>query len=239
MRHRNGFLLMEFIAALTLVSALLLIAGQWWQHQSKVQQRQQWLDHTDYLLQATERFWLEQGRPPHDYTELSQSLELEALALPWQQPWRLTHEVSLLRWHISAPSQQQAHWFASHFQAAQVVDDEVTLSQWAPLHEASGEKYLYRVARPDKPELNQLAVHLNMQQHDVNGIGNLLASQANLAQLTADSILVNSAIIADLTTQLLTVSSIQTTHGDLQQFFDQISAYEALWNECRSAGGCQ
>lgn len=239
MQRPKGFLLMEFIAALTLLSGLLLLASQWWQQQNRLQLRQQWIEHTDYLLQAAERFWLEQGRPPLDFAELSQAQQLDALLLPWQQPWRLSSDDSLLRLHISAPSTLQAQWFAGHFHTAKVTAEEITLSQWAPLQQATGEQYLYRVARPDKPELNQLSVSLYMQQHDVTGIGSMVASNVSAANLESENLVADEAIIKDINTQLLTATSIQTPYGDLQQLLDQLAAYEALWLECRSAGGCQ
>ena len=239
MQQAKGFLLMEFIAVVTLLSGLLLVVGQWWQHQARLDQRQQWVSHTEYLRLAAERFWLQQGRPPHDFAELQQTLDPETAISPWQQAWRLHSETSLLRLQITAPSEQQARWFAGHFHAATVVGEEITLHQWAPLHEATGEQYLYRVARPDKPELNQLSVNLHMQQHQLTGIGGVVATRANFANLQTETLLVNSASIAQIDTQRLTATQIETPLGDLQQLLDRVNAYELLWLECRNAGGCQ
>lgn len=238
--HKNsGFLLMEFIAVLSLVSALLLVAGQWWQQQARLQQRQQWIDHTELLLQTTERFWLQQGRPPQQWSELDAVLDGATLVRPWQQPWLFDPQDSLLQLQITAPNAAQAQWFAGHFHGATVTAEQVTLRQWAPIIAATDTQYLYRVARPDQPELNQLAVNLQMQQHDLVGIGNLLASRASLQHLRTDSLMVDELLVDQLQTQLLSATSITTPYGDLQQLLDSIAAYEALWQECRLAGGCQ
>lgn len=239
MRRYSGFLLLELMAAITLVAGLLLVVGQWWQHQQRLEQRQQWLQHTEYLLQRAEQFWLQQGRPPTAINELLAPQELNQLALPWQQPWQLVAADSVLNWRITAPSQQQASWFSSQFQAASQSGQQVSIQQWGPLSSAPQDQYLHRVARPEQPELNSMQTHLHMQGHNVLGIGTLSAAKAGFQQLSSDSVLVNSARIIELQTDLLTATSVQTPYGDLQILLERIEDFDALWQECRAGGGCQ
>lgn len=239
MKARRGFLLLELMAVMVLLSALLLLVGQWWQHQQRLEQRQQWLAHTEYLLVAAEQFWLQQGRPPIDFTELQQTMKLEQLVLPWQQSWSLSHADGLLRFHIQAPSSQQAQWFGSQFQGAQVVAEQVTLIQWAPLTETHDDRYLYRVARPDRPELNQLATHLNMNQYDLTQIGSLMANYGRFDSVNTDRLISHSGTIQYLSTGTLEANRVTTPLGDLTQLLEEIEALHALWQQCRTAGGCQ
>lgn len=239
MQVMRGFLLLEFIAVLSLCAGLLLISGQWWQHQQRLEQRQHWLQHTEYLLQAAEQFWLQQGRPPVAVSELLSEQQLAGLSLPWQQNWQLHHHDSLLRWQITAPSQAQAAWFAGQFQGATQAAQVVSISQWQPLAQSNYDDYLHRVARPDKPHLNQLASHLDMRDHGLVGIGNLTAQKASIADLSGHQLMVSDARIHTLHAEQLFVARVQTPAGDLQRLVERIDAYAALWQECVHAGGCQ
>lgn len=239
MQFIRGFLLLEFIAVLSLVAALLLISGQWWQHQQRLEQRQQWLQHTEYLLQAAERFWLQQGRPPAAVSELLSEQQLAGLNSPWQQHWQLRHDDSLLRWQITAPSQAQAVWFASHFQGATQNAQVVSISQWQPLAQVNYDDYLHRVARPDKPHLNRLASNLDMRDHGLVGIGNLTAEKASITDLTGHQVFVSDARIHTLHAEQLFVARVHTPAGDLQRLMQRINDYAALWQACVHAGGCQ
>ncbi len=239
MQSTRGFLLLEFIAVVSLFAALLLMSGQWWQHQQRLEQRQQWLQHTEYLLQAAEQFWLQQGRPPLAVSELITEQQAAKLSLPWQQGWQLTQQDALLRWQITAPSQAQAAWFASHFQGATQQAQVVSISQWQPLAQVNYEDYLHRVARPDKPHLNRLASNLDMRDHGLVGIGNLTAEKASITDLTAHQLLVSDARVHTLHADQLFVARVHTPAGDLQRLLQRINDYATLWQACVQAGGCQ
>ncbi|PHR66428.1 type II secretion system protein [Pseudidiomarina marina] len=236
---RLGFVMLEVITAIVIVSSLLLMINQAWVFKSSQQQRYDWIVDAEQLRLVATDFWAKNGAPPSTMADLFTEREIEQFRLPWLQQWQFAYNAEWLELSVVAPSSAQAGWLAQQIAGAFSRENEFVMPVWQPhAQSATSEIYLHRVEQSEKPYLNAMATELDMGLFDIINVNNL-----DMQRLTADNVRTDELEATSLKTTELFVTTLYahdviTPTTSLQEVTDRLAEYVELWKECQLQGKC-
>lgn len=237
--RQQGFVMLEVITAVVIVSSLLLMINQAWLFKSSQQQRQGWLVDAEQVNLAASDFWAENGAPPGTIRDLFTEQELAILRFPWHQEWQFTLGENWLELSVSAPSLDQAQWFVRQIAGAFVRGNEVVMPVWQPRpSHATNEDYLHRLEQTDAPHLNTMATDLDMGQFDIIDINNLDTQRLTVETIRADELEATSVKTTELIVTTVYAQDVITPTTSLQEVSDRLAEYIQLWKQCELQGKC-
>lgn len=238
--QRQGYVLIELITAIVVLSAMLLWASQMWQFQQQQQQRKHWLDDIEQVRHGALSFWVKDGRAPLTIDEFLSTEQQQSLLSPWQSPWQFTLAEHWLELAVTAPDANQAQWLSNKVAGAFVRAEQVIIPIWAPAAQGLDESYLYRQAVPDKPHLNSMMTDLDMGGHDILNAGAIEADQVSTSQLHTWSINAdNLNILSVAEAESLYAADVITPFGSLSELKATLNQFEVVWGYCVASGKCQ
>lgn len=210
----SGFTLLESILVLAVVSSLVMGLIQL---QRGMRQQQSLLmasQEINALVTAVYHYLMEQKTTDLSAVKLSDlqesGLYQGRILSPWSTAYELVPESSFMVVQVDVGTPLRAERLANVLANARVDGSLVQSLVPAPIQDVDVGVALHRYADPDKPELNQMFTHLNMNQHrldDVLGVyATSLESQwLETEHLTAEvfySSVINSQSIISQTAQL-------------------------------------
>src|SRR5690554_6241413 len=110
--QRQGFVLLEVIAAVVILSSLMVVTAHVWQSLAQNKQRQNWVDDAELIRQGALDYWIVEGRAPLVLADLFSDEQQQTMSRPWQQSWQLEVASEWLELSVQAPSIAAANWFA-------------------------------------------------------------------------------------------------------------------------------
>lgn len=236
---QQGFVMLEVITAVVVVSSLLLMINQAWQIKSSQQKRQQWIIDAEQVRLAATNYWAFKGVPPTITGDIFTTQEISVLQLPWQQEWQFIHGENWLELSVMAPSPTQAQWLARQIAGAFTRNNEFVMPIWQPQQSnAINENYLHRQEQTDKPYLNTMETSLDMGLFDIINVNNLNTQRVIAESVRADAIEANSLKTGELTVTTLYARDVITPTTSLQEVSDRVAEYTQLWKECERQGKC-
>lgn len=244
MKSRTGFILFELIIALTLIGSALMLFGHWLSKAPTEPPGQaKWLADTEVLLEATRQYWFSNGVPPISVEQLQQDGYLTEIQTPWERRWTFnsTNNLSdrLLAIQIQAPSVADAQWLKTQLPSVVVQHHTASMMVWQPISEIHAARYLHRIPRTDKPELNQLDTDLDFAAHDIRRVGMLEASEISMDQVDAESLIVRNLTGTWLTADTVTTQALNTLDGNYYSLRNQLQQLQQMWDQCVASGGCR
>lgn len=238
MRTR-GFVLLEVIAAVVIMSGLLMIATQTWHIHQRQQQQQQWVDDTEVIRDAASTYWAQYSTAPTAVSDLLAADNMLYLNYPWQQPWSFTEHESWLELALQAPSAEQADWLSNQVVGAISRGAEVVLIIWPPTVASADEQYLHRVPMMDRAHLNSMATDLDMAEFDITTVGTLDAQTVEAQTLIAQDLEVTALRVSELTVQTVYAQDVITPTSSITELRARIDEYAQLWRNCQFQGLCK
>jgi len=236
---QQGFVMLEVITAVVIVSSLLLMINQAWQIKSSQQQRQQWVIDAEQVRLAATNYWAFNGVPPAITRDVFTTQEMNALQFPWQQEWQFINGENWLELSVMAPSPIQAQWLAKQIAGAFTRNSEFVMPIWQPQQSnATNESYLHRQEQLDKPYLNMMETSLNMGFFDITNVNNLNTQRLTAESVSADAVEAISLKTGELTVTTLYARDVITPTTSLQEVSDRVAEYTQLWKECERQGKC-
>src|SRR5690554_806358 len=188
MMRRQGYVLIEVITAIVVLSAMLLWAMQMWQFQQQQKQRKHWLEDIQQVRNGALSFWLKDGHAPASIDEFFTVEQQASLVAPWQSSWQFAMAEHWLELSLNAPDEAQAVWLSNKVAGAFQRATQVVIPIWSPAAQGLDESYLYRQAVPDKPHLNSMLTDLDMGGKNILNVNSIDADEVTLGQLHAWSI---------------------------------------------------
>lgn len=236
---QQGFVLLEVITAVVIVSSLLVMINQAWLFKSSQQQRQGWLVDAEQVNLAAIEYWAVKGVPPATTRDLFTEPELAMLRFPWQQEWQFTLGENWLELSVNAPSTSQAQWLVQQIAGAFVRGNEVVMLVWQPRpSNATNEDYLHRLEQTDAPHLNAMATNLDMGEFDMVNINNLDTQRLTVETIRADEFEATSVKTTELIVSTVYAQDVITPTTSLQEVSDRLAEYIQLWKQCELQGKC-
>lgn len=238
MRTR-GFVLLEVITAVVIMSGLLLIATQTWQIHQRQQNQQQWIDDTEVIRDAASTYWAQHLTPPTAVSDLLASEDIVYLNYPWQQSWSFIEQESWLELTLQAPSAEEADWLSGQVAGTISRGTEFVLIIWPPTVASAGEQYLHRVPMMDQAHLNSMATDLDMAEFDITTVGTLDAQTVEAQTLIAQDLEVTALKVSELTVQTVYAQDVITPTSSITELRARIDEYAQLWRNCQLQGLCK
>lgn len=235
--RQHGMVLVDVITATVLLGALLLVLQQVQTVQQQQQTRQQWVMDAEWLRHAATLYWAEYGEAPTSMATLMGDAATN-LTRPWQQEWQLQLAEHWLELQVSPPTIAQAQWLASQLAGALVRDHTVVIPIWKPLLAELDERYLHRIEQPDSPYLNQMATDLDMQEQQVNDVGELSAETLEAQHFKGKTLTSEQLQTLVLTTNVLYATDVVTPYYSLSELKREMDEYRQLWRQCELQGRC-
>lgn len=235
---QRGFILVEVITAVVVISTLLLMVSGVWQAHLKQQSRQNWIGDTHSIRAAVSSYWLLQSEPPATLAEALTPQQLSHLTVPWQQQWQLTESPSWLELSVTAPSAEQAEWMAGQVAGAFTQGADLVVPVWAPHAVTGSDNYLYRVLQPGQEHLNSMETDLNMSGHNLTQVMELDTQTLNAQSITAQSLTGTSLQVDTLSADILYALDVVTPNTRLSELRAELNEYQDLWKICQAQGKC-
>ncbi|OZB06402.1 MAG: hypothetical protein B7X54_02335 [Idiomarina sp. 34-48-12] len=235
----RGFVMLEVITAVVIVSSLLLIINQALLFKSSQQKRHDWIVDAELVRLAANEFWASHAVPPTSIGELLTAQEIGVLRLPWQQEWLFVNGDNWLELSVTAPSATQAQWLSKQIAGAFSRDNELVMPVWQPRQtSATNEIYLHRVEQIDKPHLNAMETSLDMGFFDITNVSNLETQRLTAETVRTDDFEATSLKTTELVVTTLYAQDVITPTTSLQEVSDRLAEYVQLWKQCERQGKC-
>lgn len=237
--QKQGFVLLEVITAVVILSTLMVVTTQVWQSMAQNSYQQGWIDDAELIRQASLNYWIDNGEPPTQLSDVFSSSQLETLSKPWQQPWFYSADDNWLELSLTAPSAAAAKWFAGKVAGAFTEGERLVVPVWQPRGIFSAQNLLHRQQVFGKPELNTMAADLNMANHAITNVDSLTAQFITADTLQATSIMTGALRTTEVEVDTLYANDVITPRASLSQLKYWVEQYEQLWLSCQQQNYCQ
>ncbi|WP_417688247.1 hypothetical protein [Pseudidiomarina sp.] len=240
MAKRRGFILMELVIALSLLSALLLFSQRWVTQQALGSRVAANLPAAQQMLTAIELFWLHERRAPTALSELVTKGYIAEVWQPWAGQWQLLRQENMLRLTLPATDLGLAQRTSEQLPGAHVnADDELALHVFEPIQLALYQRYLHRVADTSAPEYNQMEADLDMRGHTVRNVDGVDAQTVVATRAVLDAATFGNVRATTLAVEDLVADQASLGGHDVVALAQRLEQLQTQWNQCRSNGGCQ
>lgn len=243
MRTEQGFILFELIVALTIIGSALILFGHWLTLAPTERGQAKWIADTEVLIEATRQYWFATGVAPDSVQQLEAAGFITEIQTPWERSWTFNSTNNqnnrMVALQIQAPSAPDAQWLKTQLPTAVVQHLMVSVMIWQPISEIHAARYLHREARPDAPELNQLATDLDVNGYALSNVGEVSATAVQTEHLDADALVVRNLTGTWLTADTVTTQALNTIDGNYYAFRNQLQNLQQLWDNCVATGGCR
>lgn len=236
--QKQGFVLLEVIAAVVILSSLMVVTTQVWQSMANNRNQHEWVTDAEMIRQATLDYWVNEGAPPTTLGDVFTATQLATFTQPWQQSWYFVESGNWLELSVDAPSAAEADWFASQVAGAFVQGERLVVPVWQPAGSWSAEHLLHRTPVFDKPHLNSMEADLDMTNQAISNVANLNANQIDADSIIARSILSTSLRASSIDVDTLYVTDVITPQNSLSNLAYWVDQYEQLWLSCQQQGKC-
>ncbi|MBR9908127.1 MAG: prepilin-type N-terminal cleavage/methylation domain-containing protein [Gammaproteobacteria bacterium] len=236
--QKQGFVLLEVITAVVILSTLMVVTTQVWQSMAKNRYQQEWVTDAEMIRQASLDYWGSQGAPPTVLNDIFTPAQLATLAQPWQQSWSLLETENWLELSLTAPSAADAKWFASQIAGAFVQAERIVVPIWQPVGNTSTEHLLHRTNVFGKPHLNSMEADLDMTNQAINNVGTLSVNQVTADAIQARTIFGTQVRASTIDVDTLQVTDVITPYNSLSDLAYWVGEYEQLWESCKQQGKC-
>ena len=240
MAKRRGFILLELVIALSLLSALLLFSQRWVTQQARSAQFGTNLPAAQQMLSAIEFFWLHERRPPTALSELVTKGYIAEVWQPWAGQWQLSLQENRVRLTLPATDLALAQRTSEQVPGAHVnADDALALHVFEPIQLALYQRYLHRVADTSAPQYNQMEADLDMRGHAVRNVDGLDAQTVVATRAVVDTATFSTMRATTLAVDDLVAEQASLGGHDVVALANRVAQLQLQWNQCRSSGGCQ
>lgn len=240
MGRKRGFILIELVIALSLLSALLLFSQRWLTQQQKSVDITAQLIAAQQMLTAIEYFWLQERQAPTTLAELVSKGYIAAVWQPWAGQWRLETQVNMLRLTLPVEDLALAQRTSEQLAGAHINGaNELALHVFEPIQLALYKRYLHRAADPSAPEYNRMEADIDMNGHALRAVDEfdarfVYASSASFETATFGSVQAETMNVTDLQASNATLGG-----HDVVLIANRLEQLQVQWNQCRANGGCQ
>ncbi|WP_417659662.1 type II secretion system protein [Pseudidiomarina sp.] len=238
MRAR-GFVLLEIITAVVIMSGLLMIATQARQIHQQQQERQKWIDDTEMIRDAATIYWAKHLTPPTAVDDLLAPEDIAYLNYPWQQSWSFIEYENWLELTLQAPTRAKADWLSGQVPGSMSRGTEFILIIWPPTIASAGEQYLHRLPMMDQEHLNSMATDLDMAEFDITAVSALDAQTIEAKTLIAQELEVIALKASELTVQTVYALDVITPATSMTELRTRVDEYAQLWRNCQLQGLCK
>lgn len=240
MRNHRGFILIELVIALSLLSALLLFSQRWVTQQQKNMDITVHLNAAQEMLTAIEYFWLHERRAPTNLAELVTKGYIAAVWQPWPGQWQLETQLNMLRLTLPVEDVALARLTSEQLAGAHVnSENELALHVFEPIQLALYKRYLHRSADPSAPEYNRMEADIDMNGHALRAVG-----EVDTRFVYASSASFDTANFGSVHAETMNVTDLQASNAslgghDVVLLANRLEQLQMQWNQCRANGGCQ
>lgn len=237
--RKQGFVLLEVITAVVILSTLMVVTTQVWQSMAQNSYQQGWIDDAELIRQASLDYWIDNGEPPAQLSDVFSATQLETLSKPWQQSWFYNTGDNWLELSLIAPSEAAASWFAGKVAGAFVQGERLVVPVWQPRGIFSPDNLLHRQQVFGQPELNTMAADINMANHAITNVNNLTAQTITTDMVQASTIMTSAVRTSAIEVDILYANDVITPRASLNQLKYWVEQYEQLWLSCQQQNYCQ
>lgn len=238
MRPR-GFVLLEIITAVVIMSGLLMIATQAWQMHQQHQKQRIWVEDTEVIRDAATTYWTQNRVAPKAVDDLFAPEDIIYLNYPWQQSWSFMERDNWLELTLQAPSSEKADWLSGQVAGSVSRGTEFVLIIWPPTVASAGEQYLHRLPMLDQEHLNSMATDLDMADFDITAVSALEAQTVEAQTLITQELEVVALKASELTVQTVYALDVVTPATSMTELRTRIDEYAQLWRNCQLQGLCK
>lgn len=235
----RGFVLLEIITAVVIMSGLFMISTQAWQMYQQQQKQQNWIEDTEVMRDAAATYWAKHHVAPTVVDDLFAPEDIIYLNYPWQQSWSFIERENWLELTLQAPSNEKAKWLSSQVAGSVSRGSEFVLIIWPPTVESADEQYLHRLPMLDQEHLNSMATDLSMADFDITDVNALDVQTVEAQTLITQELEVIALKAAELTVQTVYALDVITPATSMTELRTRIDEYAQLWRNCQLQGLCK
>lgn len=220
--HKLGFSLIELLIVLAVLSSMLLLVSNHYQHQQQRNRVQEMVSDLAAIKNALYNAGLADIAAADIASLRAAELYSGAELSPWQQPYQIMVDGNHVRIRGYAGTLQWANAVARLLPYSEVQGSWVELIAVRNSTTIDAQWYLHRLAMVEAPELNQMAADLDMAGWRIVGASEVHSENVFSVNLTAEEIFsdwlqVNTELYAQRAElNQLTATHLQATNAVLQ-----------------------